>query len=276
MDFIKNLFTPSIRRRSTLSLASIALLTVGLAAAILVQLSQIRPYSESIVRDVALQKYARAITVQIFALDGDLERYILLQSPEYRELAQSEIQGLAAAVSSLRADTDAEVEPILAEMESLLPRLQENIDRLLNKTDSLSTGEVNKLILEAYADLENFGTQQQNLSQLLVERIRQTAQTQIQVASRVQAQTLAVSILVGVIAIAVAIATDFSLRNITRLTAAAAAMAQGDLTQRAALRSRDELGILSNTFDDMASQLQTLIGTLEQSASPPAQKTSPR
>jgi GAF domain-containing protein len=42
-------------------------------------------------------------------------------------------------------------------------------------------------------------------------------------------------------------------------------MAQGDLTQRAALRSRDELGILSNTFDDMASQLQTLIGTLEQS-----------
>jgi nitrate/nitrite-specific signal transduction histidine kinase len=120
------------------------------------------------------------------------------------------------------------------------------------------------LILEAYADLENFGTQQQNLSQLLVERIRQTAQTQIQVASRVQAQTLAVSILVGVIAIAVAIATDFSLRNITRLTAAAAAMAQGDLTQRAALRSRDELGILSNTFDEMASQLQELIGTLEQ------------
>jgi putative methionine-R-sulfoxide reductase with GAF domain/CHASE3 domain sensor protein len=264
MNLLKSLFAPSIRRRITLAFAFITLLVIGLALGTFFQLSQVRPYSESISDDTALQEYTREIAAQLAALDGDLERYILFQSPEYQEFVRAEMQSLTGALGSLRAGSDPALEPMLAEMEALLPRLQEDVGSLLDESASLSAGNINRLTVRIYADLEMFNTQQRNLSNLLVERIHQTAQKQTQIANLVQAQVLVISIIAGLIAIVIAVVTDFNLRNITRLTAAAAAIAKGDLTKRADIRSRDELGILSNTFNEMASQLQELIGSLEQ------------
>lgn len=53
-------------------------------------------------------------------------------------------------------------------------------------------------------------------------------------------------------------------RPLTRLTEAATEMAAGDLSQRVTVESRDEIGALSQAFDDMADQMAALIGTLEQ------------
>lgn len=264
MNFLKTLFTPSIRRRNTLALALVAVLVIGLAGVTLFDLSQIRPYSESIAIHTELQQYERAIAAQLAALDGDLERYILLRSPEYRDLVQSEMQELAAAVDNLRTDPDAELKSIVAAMQTLLTDLQIEVDTLLNSPDTLSTRDINQLIVTIYANLDEFQAQQQNLSGLLVGRIRFNAQAQIQTANRVQAITLTISIFVSFIAIAIAILNDLSLRNITRLTAAAESLSKGDLTQRAILKSQDELGVLANTFNNMATQLQSMVASLEQ------------
>ena len=47
------------------------------------------------------------------------------------------------------------------------------------------------------------------------------------------------------------------------LAATAKLIAAGDLSQKAAARSKDEIGVLANAFNGMTSQLRTLINTLE-------------
>ncbi|MGD8624024.1 MAG: GAF domain-containing protein [Anaerolineae bacterium] len=53
-------------------------------------------------------------------------------------------------------------------------------------------------------------------------------------------------------------------RPITRLTEAATEMAAGDRSRRAGLARKDEIGALSQAFDDMADQVDELVGTLEE------------
>jgi GAF domain-containing protein/HAMP domain-containing protein len=50
---------------------------------------------------------------------------------------------------------------------------------------------------------------------------------------------------------------------ITALTQTATRIASGDLTERAEVRQRNEIGVLAGTFNDMTDQLRSLIGSLE-------------
>ena len=54
-----------------------------------------------------------------------------------------------------------------------------------------------------------------------------------------------------------------TLQPIGALTNAASAIAAGDLNREIQVKSRDELGILGSTFNDMTSRLRSMIGTLE-------------
>jgi len=52
-------------------------------------------------------------------------------------------------------------------------------------------------------------------------------------------------------------------RPVAALTSAASSIAAGDLSQRATIRQRNELGVLATVFNAMAGQLQDLVGSLE-------------
>ncbi len=51
---------------------------------------------------------------------------------------------------------------------------------------------------------------------------------------------------------------------IEKLAVTAKQIAQGDFSQAASVRSHDEIGTLSNTFNEMTAQLRNLVGSLEQ------------
>lgn len=59
--------------------------------------------------------------------------------------------------------------------------------------------------------------------------------------------------------------------GIRRLTKAAAAIRAGDLSQRAAVSSSDEVGVLGETFDSMAGAIESLAAELRQTADEEAQ-----
>ena len=59
--------------------------------------------------------------------------------------------------------------------------------------------------------------------------------------------------------------------GIRRLTLAAREIQGGDLSVRAAMSSRDEVGVLGQTFDSMAGSIETLASELRQSAEEEAQ-----
>jgi len=79
---------------------------------------------------------------------------------------------------------------------------------------------------------------------------------------------LGASLLALVVALAVGDRIGAGLR---RLTAAAEGIQGGDLTVRAAVRSEDEIGVLSDTFDSMATSIESLADELRQAADDEAQ-----
>ncbi|MBV8162390.1 MAG: PAS domain-containing protein, partial [Acidimicrobiia bacterium] len=79
---------------------------------------------------------------------------------------------------------------------------------------------------------------------------------------------LGASLLALVVALAVGDRIGTGLR---RLTAAAEGIQGGDLSVRAAVRSEDEIGVLSDTFDSMATSIESLADELRQAAEDEAQ-----
>lgn len=80
------------------------------------------------------------------------------------------------------------------------------------------------------------------------------------------------NLVVGVIAAIISVIIGgllarYLAQPIATLTAAARQAAAGDLTARATVRSRDEIGALAGTFNQMASQLNSLVTGLEQRVS---------
>ncbi len=81
--------------------------------------------------------------------------------------------------------------------------------------------------------------------------------------------TLATIALTTVATLAIAIGLGFLVvrqvvRPVERLAVAARAITDGDLSQRTEVTTRDELGDLANAFNSMATQLQEIIGRLEE------------
>lgn len=80
------------------------------------------------------------------------------------------------------------------------------------------------------------------------------------VAAAVIAATLGVALTTAILA---AIVTRQITRPVVRLTESALRIAEGDLTQRVRVTSRDEIGILANVFNRMAGELEVLYEDLE-------------
>jgi signal transduction histidine kinase/CheY-like chemotaxis protein len=87
----------------------------------------------------------------------------------------------------------------------------------------------------------------------------------LEVSSQIQSLSLAVSLLAlgGVLIVGSLGAQQFT-RPIAVLTETAAAVIAGDLSQRAHIRSNNEIGQLANAFNQMTGRLNDLINTLEQ------------
>lgn len=95
------------------------------------------------------------------------------------------------------------------------------------------------------------------------------AEIDITEAGAVTIQLFAITI--GILVIVIIAAVSFGLfsalrisRPIETLASVAQQVAQGDLSQRAAIQSTDEIGVLATSFNNMTDQLSTLIENLEQ------------
>lgn len=77
--------------------------------------------------------------------------------------------------------------------------------------------------------------------------------------------TLFVAVLIAALAALVAVPVAQALSQpIARLTAVASQLAEGDLTVRAPVNSRDEIGMLATTFNQMTSQLRGTLANMEE------------
>jgi signal transduction histidine kinase/HAMP domain-containing protein len=119
----------------------------------------------------------------------------------------------------------------------------------------------------AYTDLAGvpvFGAYRWNpdLQVALVAEYSQTAA--LAAGNTATAMVLGVTLAVALItAVSAAFVTRRLTRPIVQLTETAAWMARGDLNQKVAVSSRDEIGVLGRAFNRMAAELRVLYGELE-------------
>jgi HAMP domain-containing protein len=83
------------------------------------------------------------------------------------------------------------------------------------------------------------------------------------IADQTRATLTLVLLIAGIVALSALGVAQVLARPITSLTEMAGRLTQGDLAARAEVRSRDEIGLLGNTFNTMAGQMQDLISSLE-------------
>jgi putative methionine-R-sulfoxide reductase with GAF domain len=106
------------------------------------------------------------------------------------------------------------------------------------------------------SDIENLGWG------ILVHQTTQEAFSPVQ--NQLQVSLMIIYLLVGVMAVVGYGVSLVLSRPIVHLTRVAEKISGGDLTAQAVVESKDEIGVLSRTFNAMTGQLNDMVGTLEQ------------
>ncbi len=256
--------TPSIRRRISAAFVLVTIIVVAMVTVSYFQLRQVRPFSNLIVHDssylVDIQRFSSATS----ALDADLERYLIIRGAEYRDSVQNDLQEMSDSLTLLQDDPIAGTETILDGLSTTIAALQEKVAPLLDaESDSLSSADLNRLIVTIYNDIEQVKLLQNELSDKTLNSLQTTAQAQGAIADNVLTQSVILGIVVSLVSVITTVLTDRRLRTISSLTNTALAISGGDLSRVAPVESNDEVGTLANAFNNMTTQLRDLIGSLE-------------
>jgi len=199
------------------------------------------------------------------ALDADLERYLVIQGTEYKESVEEDLQEMEDAVTNLQstAVTDDD-QQALADIEFIVSQLQIRVENVIKLQESdASSGEITRIIVAIYSDIDRLQELQENLSDQTIATIQSTAEAQSVIASNVVTQSVILGIIVVVITIIATVTTDRRLRPIVSLTNTTTAIAEGDFSQVAPVESKDEIGTLATSFNTMTGQLRETLKDLE-------------
>jgi GAF domain-containing protein/HAMP domain-containing protein len=271
MSSIWGMFTSSIRRRILSSFSLIILLVLVVALAGYYQLNQVISSSQQMIpkssRMGALQDFALASS----ALDADLERFFVIGGEQFRENILQDLDNMTAALESVKegAITEEGLAPeeleALKELEQTTTQLRTDVQTLLEMGSStLKTQEVNQRIISVYALIDHVKQLHQGLSTKTLSHLQDAALGQGRIASGVITQFLILGILVLVIAVLASLFVTRSVANpLDKLAEASRQIAGGDLTARAPVTSRDEVGALATSFNTMADRVSSLLTSLE-------------
>ena len=267
MTRIKRFFATSIRRRILAGFVIVTALVLTMAVATFSQLSQVRTYSEQIIPDSSQMGHLQSLGLATFALDADLERFLLIRGAEYRDSALQDLADMTSALDELRLDagTDVGTDDLdLRNLQDIVARLEPEVGALLDTDSGSAATDINQRIVALYADIEQVKELQQELSADELAQLQAAAATQGRITSEVITQIAILGLIVFTIAVGASVVINRSMRPISALTETATAIAAGDLNRTAPVQSQDEIGTLATAFNQMTSQLRGSIGSLEQ------------
>ena len=198
-----------------------------MAVASYLQLRQVRPFSDAIIREssdlVHIQKLAAATS----SLDADLERYLVIRGAEYKESVLQDLQVMDDELEFLKSSPTNDIQLILVALEETMTRLQSGVELML-ESQTATSGEITQQIVTTYNDIDGIKQLQEDLSEKTLSGLQAAAQTQSQIANNVLTQFVILGVIVLVVAGVSAWTTDRRLRTITTLTSAATEIAAGD------------------------------------------------
>ncbi len=255
----------SIRRSITLALVALGVLVLVVAIVSYLQLRQVAPSSEEIISNSGDMAQLQNLALATSALDGDLERYLVIRGVEYSDAVQKDMQAITDALGYLERNPTLANWPDFGILKASLGSLQKGVQTVLEAASTgASAGEVNRSIVQVYADIETATRAQESLTAGMMTRLETTAQGQSLIARTVLTQWTILAAIVLFIVLITGLLTDRRLRPISTLTNTAVAIAAGDINRVAPVETKDEIGTLATSFNAMTGRLRDLIGSLEQ------------
>jgi methyl-accepting chemotaxis protein len=189
-----------------------------------------------------------------------------------------EISAIVKTINDLKSEIDAktidfEKLSVSAEMNQLITKFKTSWAKYTQSLDDIvKLAQVNK-DAEGYAILDGKGKQDAFATQEALDSIQARKTADAKIASDNNTKTakggsmvMIVTLIIGVLlALIIGIALTVSLtRPLTRAVEMIKELAQGHLGMRLKLNSRDELGIMAQTMDKFADDLQTIVvGTMQ-------------
>ena len=132
MNLIRQIFTPSIRRRISSAFVIVTVFVLVMAVASYLQLRQVKPYSDAIIQNSSNQVQLQKLATATSALDADLERYLVIRGVEYQENVQTDMQEMTEALTTLQSNPTAEIQSELATLDETMSQLQLGVQQLLD------------------------------------------------------------------------------------------------------------------------------------------------
>jgi len=176
-----------------------------------------------------------------------------------------------AELQSLKLDTEARI-PLFLSIVTEFDRFDQLAGTIQAQVAAGATGEADRLYNdEARPVIERIQTSLANFEQLGTEDFQKSRSTLDAVIKKTAEQSRALTRTAGLLlAVALALAAGIGYLTaraiadpIVKLRDAAVAIGAGDLGQRVEIDTRDEIGALAKTFNQMVEQLRELYGRLE-------------
>ncbi len=248
-------FTLSTTQRSniTLFLESVGLVEdlyeadTGLQAQMLLNLGTLQQILENDENQHDKTNETLQLSARDFLITGQESAYERLQvaSADLRTAIEAS-EDFDEETKATLLDTLDEIDDISEEILDANSTIRDNFDDL-----NLLADYVNPISEELVVEADN----SVEASRIEIENTRET----------VNRSLIGVAIAAILLAIVASTLLNNSItRNIIRLTATAQELQAGNLDARVNVRSNDEIGVLGNSFNQMASDLQSLINTLEE------------
>jgi methyl-accepting chemotaxis protein len=253
-------FTSSIQRRMFSSFAGVVVLVIGMAVGSDFQLGQVQHSSERLITTSSQIKNLQGMMLSLSSLEDNLEYFFLLESDQFREAIQQDLDKVRAILEALSKEratmgSGQQVE----QLGRAITQSKGTILALLEATDE-TVQEKNERRRQMYSALDESKALLRDISAETLRQFEDTATRQEGIVSEVILQLMLTAGLVSLLVVLISLAVARTIATpVTRLTSMAQQIAAGDLEHLVEIKRQDEIGTLSAALARMTNHLRTLL-----------------
>lgn len=228
------------------------------------QINRIQRLSEERLEGSLHMGFHHDIAVSLNSFDENVEKFIVVGNESFREDAFTNLEEMSELSSKLEILSDHQHPDETHELEELLTRLENDLS-LLSSGSEGSSQMSNSLLVDIYKTVERI---EEINNETFKDNIRQSEESS-QVSSRVVNSLINQSLILGLVILTITVTMYYTTRRsllapIIKLQKGSKRIAAGDYSLRITSSSEDEIGLLANSFNEMAERVKSREKSIEE------------
>jgi signal transduction histidine kinase len=239
----------------------ISFLTLSILASVMaffgfLNLNQINNAIKSLAPRIQETSYLSDIDNALSAFDKNLERYVTMGGEESKDLLLENLKKAQMTTATFSASPDNEIASKLTSIRDDLQSLSQSTADLIVFKEEFKTTLVNEKIMQIYGLLQSLNSSSANIKQILTDRFNGSLQDQRESISLATKQFLFIVLTIIMLGTILSFLLSRAItKPIAKLRDTANILASGNYRVRIDNDSRDEIGQLAASFNQMGENL---------------------